>query len=107
MKIFFDIHKSVKKKLRSTNTTMCKQQHKHISTLSLEVGDSVNIPFPERESKLSTKFVGPHQVIKHLGGHKSEIWEPYSRFSEIIHSDRLKITNAESEKGEPPQVETS
>lgn len=42
------------------------------------------IRVPEGESKLSAKFVGQSQVMKHLGGHKFELW-----FFEIVHANRF------------------
>ncbi len=68
---------------------------------------TVIIRVPERESKLFSKFVGPRLVTHHLGGHELEVWGPCSRYSEIVHADRLKRTSAEPEEGEPPPVEIS
>ncbi len=109
IKVFSEIHKSVKDKLRSTSTkaTVCNQQHKRAFPISLEVCDSVMIRVSERESKLSSKLMGPLLVTQHLGGHKFEVWDPCPRSSEIVHADRLKRTSAELEEGEPSPVENS
>ncbi len=49
---------------------------------------------PERSSKLSAKFVGPHLVVKQLHGNRFELLDPLLNTLEFIHSDRLKRTSA-------------
>ncbi len=107
IKVFPEIHKSVKDKLRPTSTAMCNQQYKRASAVSLEVSDSVMIRVTERNANSSPKLVEQRLLNQHLGEHILEIWDLYSRSSEIVHADRLKRTSAVSEEGEPPLVETS
>ncbi len=57
IKVFSDIHKSVKDKLHSTNTAVCKQQHKHASLVSLEVGDCQD-QSPRKRDKIVSKICG-------------------------------------------------
>lgn len=61
---------------------------------------------PRKESKLYPKPVIAHQILKQLGGHKSELLGPCLRSSEIVRGYRLKISYAETE-GEPTSMETS
>ncbi len=39
LKVFSDIHKSVRNKLQATNTAMCEQQHWRASPVTLQVGE--------------------------------------------------------------------
>ncbi len=52
---------------------------------------------PERNSKLSPKFVGPRLTVRQLGGHKFEIYDLILHAHEIVHTDRLKKTSAQPE----------
>ncbi len=52
------------------------------------------VQVPERESKLSPKFLGPLSVIHKLEGNKFVIWDPSTRTSETVHANRLKPTKA-------------
>ncbi len=58
LKVFSDIHSNVREKLQETSEAMCLQQHKLAAPVSLKVGDFVMLRVPERNSKLSPKFVG-------------------------------------------------
>ncbi len=77
---------------------MCLQQHKRAAPVALKVGDFVMLRVPERHySKLSPKFVGPRQIVRQLGGHKFELYELIFNSYEIVHSGRLKKTEAQPE----------
>ncbi len=97
LKVFSDIHKTVKRKLQDTKTAMCEQQHRRASPVTLQVGDSVMVRVPERGSKLSPKFEGPRLITKKLGGHKFEVTDHCTNTTEVVHSDRLKKTSAQPE----------
>ncbi len=101
LKVFSDIHKSVRSKLQATNTAMCATQHKRATPVTLQVGDFVMVRVPERESKLSSKFLGPRSVIQKLEGYKFVVWDPSTRTSETVHADRQKLTKAVPADGEP------
>ncbi len=73
---------------------MCFQQHKRAAPVSLKVGDFVVLRVPERNSKLSPKFVGPRQIVRQLGGHKFEIYDLIFNAYEIVHADKLTRTSA-------------
>ncbi len=68
LRVFSDIHESVRSKLQATNTAMCETQHKRDTPVALQVGDFVMVQVPERESKLSPKFLGPRSVITQIRG---------------------------------------
>ncbi len=74
LKVFSDIHSSVRGRLQETSEAMCLQQHNRAAPVSLKVGDFVMLLVPERNSKLPPKFVGPRQIVRQLGGHKFEIY---------------------------------
>ncbi len=76
---------------------MCLQQHRRAAPVSLKVVDFVMLRVLERHSKLSPKFVGPRQIIRQLGGHKFELYDVIFNSYEIVHSDRLKKTDAQPE----------
>ncbi len=73
------------------------QQHKRAAPVSLKVGDFVMLRVPERNSKLSPKFVGPLQIVRQLGGQKFEIYDLIFNAYEIVHADRLKRTSLRSQ----------
>ncbi len=98
LKVFSDIHKSVRNKLQATNTAMCEQQHRRASPVTLQVDDSVMVRVPERGSKFSPKFVRPRRVTQYLGEHKFEVTNHLSNTHEIVHIDCLKKTNAQPEQ---------
>ncbi len=52
---------------------------------------------PERNSKLSPKFVGPRQIVRQLGGHKYEIYDLIFNAYENVHADRSKKTSTQPE----------
>ncbi len=66
LKVFSDIHSNVRERLQETSEAMCLQQHKRAATVSLKIGNFVMLRVPERNSKLSPKFVGPHQIVRQL-----------------------------------------
>ncbi len=80
---------------------MCATHHKRTTPVTLQVGDFVMVQVPERESKLSPKFLGPRSVIHKLEGNKFVIWDPSTRTSETVHADNLKPTKAVPADGEP------
>ena len=47
---------------------------------------------PERNSKLSPKFVGPRLVVKQINENKFELFDPFLNTLEVVHNDRLKKT---------------
>ncbi len=69
---------------------MCLQQHKRAAPVSLKVGYFVMLRVPERNSKLSSKFVGPRQSVRQIGGHKFKIYDLILNAYEIVQADRLK-----------------
>ncbi len=87
LKVFSDIHSNVRDRLQETSEAMCLQQHKRAAPVSLKVGDFVMLQVPERNSKLSPKFVGPRQIVRLLGGHKFEIYHLILNAYEIVHAD--------------------
>ncbi len=97
LKVFSDFHSNVRERLQETSEAMCLQQHKRAAPVSLKVGDFVMLRVPERNSKLSPKFVGPRQIIRQLGFHKFEIYDLILNAYEIVHVDRLKKTSAQPE----------
>ncbi len=64
LKVFSDIYKNVKNRLRASKAAMNSQQLRRSSSVTIKVGDSVMVRVPERSSKLSAKFVGPRLVVK-------------------------------------------
>ncbi len=97
LKVFRDIHSNDRERLQEISEAMCLQQHKRAAPVSLRVGDSVMLQIPERNSKLSPKFVGPRQIVRQLGGHTFEIYDLILNAYEIVHADRLKKTSAQPE----------
>ncbi len=73
LRVFSDIHSNVRERLQETSEAMCLQQHKRDAPVSLKVGDFVILWVPERNSKLSPKFVGPRQIVRQIGSHKFEL----------------------------------
>ncbi len=69
LKVFSNIRSIVRERLQETSEAMYLQQHKRAAPISLKVGDFVMLRDPERNSKLSPKFVGPRQIVRQLGGH--------------------------------------
>ncbi len=58
---------------------------------------------PERNSKLSPKFVGPYKVGRYIYGNKFEVMKPNSNVTLVTRSDHLmtlpcpKILNKQTE----------
>ncbi len=75
LKVFSEIHKSVRSKLQATNSAMCATQHKSTTPVTLQVRDFVMVQVPERESKLSLKFLGPRSVMHKSEGNKFVNWD--------------------------------
>ena len=75
---------------------MSEKQHKKASPVTLKVGDTVMVSVPERHSKLSAKFVGPRLIVTKLQGNKFEVLDPWLNTLEVVHSDRLKRTQAKT-----------
>ena len=94
LRVFSDIYKDVREQLQKSKAAMSSQQHRRSSPVSLQVGDTVMVRVPERNSKLSPKFVGPRLVVKQLQGNKFEILDPWLNTVDVVHVDRLKRTNA-------------
>ncbi len=46
---------------------------------------------------MSPKFVGPRQIVRQLAGNKFELYDLIFNSYEIVHSDRLKKTDAQPE----------
>ena len=97
LKVFSDIHRDVREQLKKSQATMTSQQHRRSSPITIKAGDSVMVKVPERNSKLSPKFVGPRLVTKQMTGNKFEVFDPWLNTVEVVHSDRLKKTNAKPE----------
>ncbi len=57
---FKKIHSEVTEKLMSTSDLRTAKQHRYARPVSFSEGDIVMIAAPERQSKLSPKFSGPH-----------------------------------------------
>ncbi len=98
---FSQIHREVTEKLLSTSDSRTAKQHRCARPVSFSEGDSVMITTPERQSKLSPKFSGPHLVTRVLGGNKYIVLDSIKGTSDVYHSDRLKPTRA------PTQPEAS
>ncbi len=94
---FSQTHSNVRERLQETSEAICLQQHMRAAPVSLKVGDFVMVRVPERNSKLSPKFVGPRQIVRQLGGHKFKIYDLIFNAYEIVHADRLKKTSAQPE----------
>ncbi len=45
---------------------------------------------PERNSKISPKFVGSYRIVCYVYGNKFKVIEPNTNITLAIHSDRLK-----------------
>ena len=92
MKVFSDIHKDVKHRLIVSKEQMSTQQHRRSSPVNIQVGESVMVKVPERNSKLAPKFVGPRLVVKRINENKFDIYDPWLNTLEVVHADRLKKT---------------
>ncbi len=64
LKVFSDIHSNVRERLQETSEAMCLQLHKRADPVSLKVGDFVMLLEPQRNSKLSPKFMGSCQTAR-------------------------------------------
>ncbi len=92
---FASIHKEVTEKLQATSNLRTAKQHKHARPSCFNIGDAVMVAAPERQSKLSPKFLGPYKIMQGMGGNKYQIFNKDKGFTETIHSDRLKHYRAE------------
>ena len=95
--VFSDIRQAVHENLIASKRKMQQQQHKQATPVAIKAGDWVMTKCPERQSKLSPKFTGPRQVRGCVSGNKFELLDPYLGTSEIVHCDRLKLTDARPE----------
>ncbi len=66
---------------------MCLQQHKRAAPVPLKVNDFVMLRVPQKNSKLSPKFVGPRHIARQLGGHKFKVYDIILNAYEIVHDD--------------------
>ena len=96
--VFKDIYQAVQENLTTSKRKMQQQQHKLATPVAVKAGDWVMTKCPERQSKLSPKFTGPRLVQRCVSGNKFELLDPYLGTTEIVHSDRLKLTDAHPEK---------
>ncbi len=95
--VFSNIHSSVRAKLRETKAEMMAKQHKRALPVIIKQGDYVMIQQPERNSKLSPKFVGPYRVVRYIHGNKFEVMEPKTNITLVAHSDRLKLIKSSAD----------
>ncbi len=59
---FSSIHKEVSQRLQHTSNLRTAKQHRSARPVTFNVGDAVIVAAPERHSKLSPKFNGPHKI---------------------------------------------
>ena len=97
MHVFADIHAQVRGKLEASKTEMMDKQHKRAVPVTIQVGDTVMVADSDRSDKLSPKFFGPRLVVCQLHGNKYGIFNPILRTVDVIHSDRLKKTRADTD----------
>ncbi len=64
LEVFSDIHSNIRERLQETSEAMCLQQHKRAVQVSLKVCDFLMLQVPDRNSKLSPKFMGPRQIVR-------------------------------------------
>ncbi len=65
---FSKIYHEVTEKLKSTSDMRTAKKHRCARPVSFSEGDAVMIAAPERQSKFSPKFSGPHTITKFFGG---------------------------------------
>ncbi len=99
LQVFSDIPVNVRNKLEASRAEMIAKQHKRAEEAIINPGDSVMVRLPERNSKLSPKFVGPRLVIRKLYGNKYEVHDPLLDTVDVVYSDRLKKIRARPEPG--------
>ena len=76
---------------------MSSQQHKRSSPVTLNVGNTMMVRVPERNSKLSPKFVDPRLIVEKVQGNKFELFDPLLNTLEVVYNDRLKKTSAKTD----------
>ena len=84
------IHDSVRRNLQESRAEMLHRQHAKATPVSFQKGDVVFKSAPERQSKLTPKFIGPFVITDSMQGNKFRIFNPATKTSEVVHSDRLK-----------------
>ena len=104
--VFSKIHKQVREKLLASRAEMMAQQHKRAVPVQIQVGDNVMVQAPIRNSKLAPKFFGPRLVVSRLHGNKFGVLDPVQNTTEIVHSDRLKKTRAQTDTGDCADLPT-
>ncbi len=94
LRVFLDTYTRATNNLTASKAAMSSQQHRCASPVKIQVGDTVMVQVPNRNSKLDPKFVGLRLVVKQLHGNKFDILDPWLNTLEAVHCDRLKCTNA-------------
>ncbi len=84
MHVFTDIH------------TKVRLQHKRAVPVTIKVGSTVIVRLPERNSKLSPKFIGSRLVVRQLHDNKFEVHVPLLNIVDVVHSDWLKKTRVQT-----------
>ncbi len=91
------VHQQVHARLQQSSAQGAAKQHKRATAVPFRVGDNVMVQLPERQCKLEPKFRGPYTITAHWGGNRSGIFVPEKGLTEVVHSNRLKMTRAEHE----------
>ncbi len=97
MRVFTDIHANVQKRLEAPRGDTMAKQHKNAVKITIKVGDAIMVRLPERSFKLSPTFFGPRLVVRQLHGNKSEVHDSIFNTVDVVHSDRLKKTRAQTD----------
>lgn len=93
LRAFQEIHDSVRQTLQVSRTEMTRKQHIKAKPVTFQIHDVVFKSAPERQSKLTPKFIGPYIITDTLHGNKFKIYHCNNQTSEVVHADRLKKTN--------------
>ncbi len=70
------------------------KQHKKATPVNIKQRHIVMVHLPDRNNKLFSRFTGPRYVLRRRHGNKYEVYYPVLNKSEVVHSDRLKVTQA-------------
>ncbi len=57
-------------KLQASRDEMMTKQHNKVTSVNIKEGDNVMVHLPERNNKLSPRFMGPHYVLRCWHGNK-------------------------------------